>query len=113
MTTVTQEYKDNLQEKIDALQRELDSLKVKKEWYETADVLIFKSGEFNGENVEFSANYNTWENNKKLLNDNGEKDVFYIEVVESQHITASTAISLEQMIQLRDYLNHKIEYLQS
>ena len=26
---------------------------------------------------------------------------------------ASTSISLEQMIQLRDYLTHKIEYLQS
>ena len=112
MKTVSKEYKDSLQEKIDALQRELDSLKVKEEWYDTKDSIIFKNDD---EKIVFGADYADW----KFTKDNSIKEyVLFIDVCDNidgygNENTASTSISLEQMIQLRDYLTHKIEYLQS
>ena len=110
MTTVTQEYKDSFQEKIDALQRELDSLKVKKEWCNTQDTLILRNGI---ERIEVECNQSTW---YKAKNEPSSEDILFLDIYESENsesMTACTAITLEQMIQLRDYLTHKIEYLQS
>ena len=110
MKIVSQEYKDNLQEKIDALQRELDALQVNQDWYDTPDTLILRNGI---ERIEVECNYNSWYIVKNGLS---KDDVLVIDVYEGENdysTSACTSITLEQMIELRDYLNHKIEYLQS
>jgi len=109
MTTVSKEYKDNLQEKIDALQRELDSLKVEKQWYDSVDRLTLHNGD---ERIEVECNYTSWKRIKENLH--GE-DILMLDVYEGTEeysASACTSITLDQMIQLRDYLTHKIEYLQ-
>ena len=109
MTTVSQEYKDSLQEKIDALQRELDSLKVKKEWHDTKDEIELKDG---NDCLVVMCNKKSWVHVK----DNSlSEEILFLDVHEGNYLsgdTACTALSFEEMIQLRDYLNQKIEYLQ-
>lgn len=80
------------------------------EWYDTADTLILRNGI---ERIEIEANYGSWCNTK---DNHCNEDVLFLDIYESEangYETACTAITLEQMIQLRDYLTHKIEYIQS
>ena len=80
------------------------------DWYDTPDTLILRNGI---ERIEVECNYNSCYIVKNGLS---KDDVLVIDVYEGENDyspSACTSITLEQMIELRDYLNHKIEYLQS
>lgn len=74
------------------------------------DSLVIISGENKAERIEIEANYCCW---KYMRDNNIIRDLLVIDVYEEDNVSAMTAISLEQMKQLRDYLNHKIEYMES
>ena len=100
---------------IDQLQVEL-SLTVqeeeKLEWFDTQDTLIILGNEHDNEKIEIECNYNTWSLVKKDVNKY--EDVLLLDVFDGLNgENASIALTLKQMKLLRDYLNHKIEYIEN
>lgn len=80
-------------------------------WYDSKDTLTLTCGEDLGfkDVLEVQANYESWEYSKK----NNIKDLLYIDITEDQGDNSGTSLDIEDMKKLRDYLTHKIEYLEA
>lgn len=101
---------------LDQLQTEL-SMTVqqedeKLEWFDTLDTLIILGDGHKDEKIEIECNYNTWSLAKKDVDKYD--DVLLLDVFDGVNgENASIALTFNQMKLLRDYLNHKIEYIEN
>lgn len=102
MTELTKKYYD----KLEALKGEWY-----KSWINTED-----EKELEGENsrLTIAANYATWKECKEEYKND---DIMYVEITDwtipNKVETVCTALTLEQMIMLKNYLEEKIEYLEA
>lgn len=84
----------------------------KVEWFDTVDTLTILGKQHKDEKIEIECNYNTWSLAKEDINKYD--DVLLLDVFDGVNgENASIALTLKQMKLLRDYLNHKIEYIEN
>lgn len=95
-------------EKLDGLREEVLSIKEsrinKEEWHETKDKLEIKDPDSDKRFLVLESNKDTWYDSKEV------NDPLYIEL-HNYNKDYWMSMSLNEMVQLRDYLSHKIAYL--
>lgn len=91
--TKLKHYKDSIEQ----LEKELEELV----WQGTEDEIVLS-------NLIVSANYPSWAEAKNVYYQNKTERLVYLEIDDRPN---SEELNLNQMIQLRDYLTHKINYI--
>ena len=95
------------------LQTELNSVHEERkiEWFDTKDELVIECTEFMNDRIEIECNYENW----SVVKTDIEKFKYpmMVEVYENDDTSLSVGLTLNQMKLLRDYLNHKIEYIEN
>lgn len=97
------------------LQAELGSIaseeEQKVEWFDTSDELVIECTELDDSRIEIECNYKSW----SLVKSDIEKyeHMLLLEVCEGDYKKSTVGVTLEQMKLLRDYLNHKIDYIEN
>lgn len=107
--TITRAEYDSLIIQLDKLKNEVKNCKIADdEWFNTTDRLtISKIGAVRKESIVLCCNNGSWKNSKES---NSQRPL-YVKMEEEGHYGRSMALDIKEMIQLRDYLNQKIEYL--